>query len=67
LPSPGPTNALFAASGAGVGLRKSLRLAIAAIAGYLLAIFVLLRLAGAGLVLNVFASVMAGSAIGALP
>ncbi len=43
LAIPGPTNALLAASGAFVGVRKSRRLVIAAIAGYLLAIFVLMQ------------------------
>jgi len=38
LAAPGPTNALFAASGASVGIHRSLRLAPAGIGGYLVSI-----------------------------
>ena len=44
LAIPGPTNTLFAASGAAVGLRKSLALIVVAIAAYVLAILILMQI-----------------------
>jgi len=44
LAVPGPTNTLLAASGAAVGFRKSLRLVIGEIGGYLAAIFILMQI-----------------------
>jgi threonine/homoserine/homoserine lactone efflux protein len=44
LAVPGPTNTLLGASGATVGFRKSLRLVIGEITGYLLAIIVLMQI-----------------------
>ena len=66
LAVPGPTNTLLAASGAAVGFRKSLRLVIGEISGYLVAILVLMEIlapfvagAAAGpIVAKAFASVV---------
>jgi len=52
LAAPGPTNTLFAASGASVGLYRSLRLPFAGVAGYLLAISLLDSLVGPVLALH---------------
>lgn len=46
LLTPGPTNTLLAASGATVGVRRSLRLVPCEIAGYGISIFVLILLVG---------------------
>lgn len=46
LATPGPTNTLLAASGAGMGFGRSLRLVPAELSGYLLSILVLITLAG---------------------
>ncbi|WP_316235384.1 MULTISPECIES: LysE family translocator [unclassified Bradyrhizobium] len=46
LATPGPTNTLLAASGAAIGLRRSLRLIPAEVAGYLLSVSLLLTIAG---------------------
>ena len=46
LVAPGPTNTLFAASGASVGIHRSLRLAPAAIGGYVVSIIALKLLIG---------------------
>jgi threonine/homoserine/homoserine lactone efflux protein len=56
LAAPGPTNALFAASGAAVGVRRSLKLLPAAIAGYLVAIAALSGLVGPVAALHPLAS-----------
>lgn len=49
LATPGPTNTLLAASGAGAGLRRSARLIPAEIGGYLLAILSVMALVGPAL------------------
>lgn len=46
LAAPGPTNALFAAAGATAGLRASIRLVPAAVAGYWITILALVTIVG---------------------
>jgi len=52
LAAPGPTNTLFAASGASAGMPRSLRLALAGIGGYLVSISVLVIVIGPAIALH---------------